>query len=235
VKQGKLSFVIPTFNCAAWLPHTVKSCQEQTIKDIEIVIVDDCSTDTTDQYINWLLKQGDKRIKYFRNGKNLGRSETRNIGNREATSPIICVMDSDDLAVATRAEWTLKKMKHSQACYGSAVAMDALGNVLKELPAGPVTLADCLEKKTNGIVHSTVAYTKELALKFPYSSGEIADLGIDDWDQQIRIMSAGVKFELIPDTLCAYRIRGGAITQTRDEKKVTEVKEKILEGLKCGI
>jgi len=231
----KVSFVVPSFNCAAFLPHAVKSVQEQTIKDWELVIVDDCSTDTTDQYINWLLKQGDKRIVYHRNGKNMGRSESRNIGNKLATGDIICVLDADDLAIATRAEWTLKKMKTCQVIYGSAVVMDALGNAHSEIIAKPIDFATCVKNKTNGIVHSTLAYTKELGIKYPYESGKIADLGIDDWHLVLRMLADGIKFDYIPDVICCYRITEGQITNTRDPKAVEAAKNEILEGMKCKI
>jgi len=85
----KVSFIIPSYNAAAWLPHAVRSCQEQNHKDIEIVIIDDCSTDTTEQYIKWLLAQGDSRIVYKRNEKNMGRSYSRNLGTQISTGEVI--------------------------------------------------------------------------------------------------------------------------------------------------
>ena len=228
----KVSFVIPTYNCAAFLPHAVRSCQEQTHKNIEIVIVNDCSTDTTKQYLDWLEKN-EKRAKIHHNIDNLGRSESRNRGNYIATGDIICVLDADDLAIERRAEWTIRKMKNCQICYGSAVAMDALGNGLKEIPAGPITLEDCVKNKQNGIVHSTMAYTKEIAEKYKYQSGKISDLGLDDWEMQIRALADGVKFDYIPDVIGAYRILETAITQTRNAEEVAKAKEEILEGIKC--
>lgn len=234
--MSKISFVIPTYNAAAWLPHAVKSCQEQSIKDIEIIIVDDASTDTTKDYLNWLAKQGDKRIRIIHNSKNMGRSESRNIGNYAAVSPIIAVLDADDLAVSERAEWTLKKMKSSKCSvvYGGAVVMDALGNALHEINAGPIDKENCLKTKQNGIVHSSMAYTKEIAIKYPYKSGKIADLGIDDYEMQTRMIVDGVSFDFIPEVICAYRVHGNGVTQTRDEAEVLKAKNEILEGLKCA-
>ena len=231
----KVSFIIPAFNNAAWLPHAVKSCLEQTHKDIEVVIVDDASTDSTPVYLAWLAKQNDKRIRIIHNSKNMGRSESRNIGNYAATGDILLVLDADDLAIETRAEWTLKKMKTCSVCYGGAVVMDALGNVLNEIPAKPINKDDCIKTKQNGIVHSTMAYTKEIAVKYPYKAGKISDLGIDDWEQQIRMIDDGVKFDFIPDVICAYRVHGAAVTQTRNADEVAKLKEEILEGLKCKI
>lgn len=233
--MSKISFILPSYNNVAWLPHAVKSCQDQTVKDIEIIIVNDASTDTTDQYLDWLSKQGDKRIKIIHNAKNMGRSESRNIGNNAAKSPIIAVLDSDDLAVLTRAEWTLKKMKNCQVCYGGAVVMDALGNVLNEINAGPIDKETCLKTKQNGIVHSSMAYTKEIAIKYPYKAGKIAELGIDDYEMQTRMIVDGVSFDFIPEVICAYRVHGNGVTQTRDEAEVLKAKNEILEGLKCAI
>lgn len=231
----KASFIIPSFNCAAFLPHAVKSCLEQTHKDIEIVIVDDASTDTTSEYLAWLAKQNDKRIRIIHNSKNMGRSESRNIGNYAAMGDILLVLDADDLAISTRAEWTLKKMKNCQVCYGSAVAMDVLGNALNEIPAKAIDKDECLKTKLNGIVHSTMAYTKEIAMKYPYKTGKIADLGLDDWYSQIHMIMDGVKFDFIPDVICAYRVHGAAVTQTRNAKEVDKLKDEVLEGLKCKI
>jgi glycosyltransferase involved in cell wall biosynthesis len=230
----KVSFVIPTYNCGTWLPHAVGSCLEQTHKAIEVVIVDDCSTDTlTAPYLAWLLKQNDKRVVYHRNEKNMGRSESRNIGNRLATGEVICVLDADDLAVKTRAEWTLKKMKTCQVCYGAAIAMDAIGQKLYDISAKPVSLRAALETKVNGIVHSTMAYTKELAEKYQYKSGQIADLGLDDWELQLRMLADGVSFDFIPDTLAAYRVLASSVTNTRSQEAVNKAKESVIEELKC--
>lgn len=248
----RVSFVVPTFNQAAWLPHAVDSCRNQTHKDIEIVIIDDCSTDTTNQYIEWLVRQKDTRIVYKRNSENKGRSYSRNIGNQISTGEIICVLDSDDLAVNQRAEWTIRKMKKCQVCYGSAVFMDAIGIQLKEKIAGPINterilkpidmkkVEESIEKgerfdlRELGIVHSSMAYTRDIALKYPYSEGKIADLGLDDWEMQIRMLKDGVKFDYLPDIICAYRQHGRAITNTRDPKAVIRMKAEILNnGVTC--
>lgn len=229
----KCSFVIPSYNSAAWLPHAVKSCLEQTYKDVEIVIVDDCSTDSTTEYLSWLASQGHKNIKIIKNSQNKGRSESRNIGNREATGECIMVLDADDLAIATRAEWTAKKMKNgAKVIYGSAVAMDVFGNALNEIIAKPIDNSEIARTKLNGIVHSSMAYTKEIADKYPYEGGKVAALGIDDWMLQTTLLKDGVEFDYIPDVICAYRIHGEGISQKRDAKEVEKVKEEILGGLK---
>ncbi len=247
MKDG-VSFCIPAYNCAAFLPHAVKSCQEQTLKNIEIIIVDDCSTDTTGAYLAWLEKQGDNRIKIIRNEKNMGRSASRNIANQNVSMDCICVLDSDDLALNQRAEWTLKKLRKCQVCYGSTMLINAIGMRARDLTAQPLDKAKILApidymawlaslEKTgridmheNMIAHSSVGYLKEIALKFPYTSGQISDLGIDDWFQQIEMLRAGITFDFIPDIICAYRVHDQGISKTRDIKEVVKLKATILSG-----
>ena len=108
----KISFVIPTFNSVTWLPMAVTSCLEQTHNNCEVVIVDDCSTDYTHQYLKFL--KDNPKVKIIRNEKNLGRSASRNIGNMVAQGDIICVLDADDVSQKKRAEWTAGKFKEKK-------------------------------------------------------------------------------------------------------------------------
>ena len=102
----RASFVIPTRDCAAWLPFAVNSALSQTVKDIEVVVVDDGSKDLTMEYLKWAEKQ-DKRINVLLTA-GLGRSSARNIGNEQAQSEHIFVLDADDIALPKRVEHSLK-------------------------------------------------------------------------------------------------------------------------------
>jgi len=247
----KVSFVIPSFNCATWLPHAVQSVLRQTYKNVEIVIVDDCSTDTTTEYTKWLKEQKHKNVIIHRNEKNKGRSYSRNKGNKLATGEIICVLDADDLADAKRAELTVKKLKSCDVCYGSAMFMDALGYKLKDAFAvefnakeliKPLDMAkweDDLAKGNSpdlreiGIVHSSLGMYRKFALKYPYAEGKIAEYGIDDWEQQIRMIKDGLKFGVIHDTICAYRGLGNSVSNTRDMLEVIKMKAEVLSGVRA--
>ena len=73
----KISVLCPTYNSVEYLAETIQSIINQTYKDWEAIIVDDGSTDSTDKLMDYFLKK-DKRIKYFKNGQNLGIAKTRN-------------------------------------------------------------------------------------------------------------------------------------------------------------
>lgn len=233
----KLSFVIPTFNAGAWLPHAVESCQKQKYPDIEIVIVDDCSTDSTSDYLNWLKAQDqrvDQKIRIIHNEKNMGRSASRNIGNLAASGDAILVLDADDIAYPNRAALTAKKlMQGYQYVYGGMDVIDAIGFHKGVMTPDTVSLEKVLKDshKQVGIVHSSAAYTKALAEKYQCLEGDAARLGIDDWSQQVRMMADGVKFDFIPQVVGAYRILSSAITYNRDMGQVLACKEKLLEEI----
>ena len=229
----KVSFILPSFNCAGYLPLAVESVLKQTHKDVECIIVNDGSTDTIKLYLDWLK---DERVKVIHNEKSLGRSVARNQGNALATGDILCVLDADDLAIPRRAEWMVEAFKSgAEFVYGSAITMDAIGKGLGEIRANPFSLEKALTEKVNRIVHSTVAYTKKLAMNYPYKDGEIAELGIDDWAQQIMIACAGHKLTMEPKVVSAYRILETSISKTRDEEAVSKFKDAYLSALKVSV
>jgi glycosyltransferase involved in cell wall biosynthesis len=103
----KLSFVLPTHNRIEWMPECLQSLLEQTEKDIEIIVVNDASTDGTKEFLDeWAVK--DQRVKVIHNDKSMGGGVSRNIGAEASTSEIIAVCDDDDVYPNDRAEATLR-------------------------------------------------------------------------------------------------------------------------------
>lgn len=86
------SIILPTYNRAQYLPKAIKSVQEQTFSNWELIIIDDGSTDNTNEVVNSF---NDPRIKYIYQD-NAERSAARNNGIRNATGDWICFLDSDD-------------------------------------------------------------------------------------------------------------------------------------------
>lgn len=89
-----VSIVIATYNRKFFLSHSLKSALRQTYMDIEIIIVDDGSTDDTDKLIREEFK--DPRIKYFRMANNSGATAARNFGLDKMRGDYFLVWDSDD-------------------------------------------------------------------------------------------------------------------------------------------
>lgn len=89
-----VSVVIPTYNRAELLARSIESVQKQTYKRWEIIVVDDCSTDNTEQIIREIC---DSRIRYIRNKENIGAGASRNRGAALAKYEYIAFQDSDDV------------------------------------------------------------------------------------------------------------------------------------------
>src|SRR3989338_3726440 len=78
----KISIVLPTFNGSKYIRQAIEGCLNQTYRHIELIVVDDCSTDNTPEIIRSFA---DPRIKYIRNEKNQRLPRSLNIGFAAAT------------------------------------------------------------------------------------------------------------------------------------------------------
>ncbi len=88
----KVSIIIPTYNRALMIREAVESVLSQSFKDFEVIVVDDGSTDNTEE----VLKPVSNRIRYIKQG-NQGNAAARNTGIKAASGEIIAFNDSDDL------------------------------------------------------------------------------------------------------------------------------------------
>jgi glycosyltransferase involved in cell wall biosynthesis len=105
----KISVIIPAYNCAAFLPETLESVFAQTCGDIEIILVDDGSTDNTRTVIAPHLD----RITYIRQ-ENKGLSAARNTGIRAAKGDFIALLDADDSWAAEKLDKQLPRFADTE-------------------------------------------------------------------------------------------------------------------------
>ena len=104
-----VSIITPSYNTAKFIGKTIESVQAQTYQNWEMIIVDDCSTDNTDDVVTGYMN--DKRIKYIKNVKNSGAAVSRNKALREAKGKWIAFLDSDDLWSREKLEKQISFMK----------------------------------------------------------------------------------------------------------------------------
>ncbi len=116
----EFSFVTPTYQAAAYLRRCHWSLTRQTVTDWEWVVVDDGSTDNTNEVIAGL---GDARIRYHRLPENVGRGRAREFALQQARGPWIAMMDADDLSLPGRL--ARAREARSQGCefFCSAMAL----------------------------------------------------------------------------------------------------------------
>ena len=92
----KISIIIPLYNTGRFISRLIKSIQLQNFKDIEIILINDCSTDNSSQLIKNFQKR-DKRIILIQNKKNKGTFSSRNIGILKSKGAYVIFSDSDDI------------------------------------------------------------------------------------------------------------------------------------------
>ena len=93
-KHPLVSVIMPVFNAEKWLRYAIDSVLDQHYKHIELLVINNGSTDKSHEHI---LSYQDQRIRYFHQQKNMGVSAARNIGLNHMTGDFFCFLDADDL------------------------------------------------------------------------------------------------------------------------------------------
>lgn len=112
-KMPKVSVIVPLFNSKKYIKNLLKSLVKQTFQDIEIICVDDGSTDNSAEIIKNFIKRDD-RISYYHQ-KNAGGGAARNFGISKALGEYLICLDSDDLYEKTLVEDLYTKAKKTDA------------------------------------------------------------------------------------------------------------------------
>ncbi len=222
MNSEKVSVIIPAFNAADTLAETVASVLKGTHKHLEILIVDDCSTDATDQVAAKLVEE-DSRIQYFRNPKTYGVSKARNLMIYRATGDYVAFIDSDDTWEPNKLEVCLKMLADYPEVKAVAHALrylDKRGNKLSYIPTYPTTKAEMQAIKETGespwVFPSSVVVDRSILLK----EGGFAE----DWEvgEDTELFTKlAQKYGLLATTepLGNYRIRRNSLTDKHWLKK----------------
>lgn len=106
----KISVIMPAYNAEKYIQEAIDSILCQNISDFELIVINDCSQDRTEQLI---LSYSDPRIVYVKNEKNLGVARTLNKGLELANGQYIARMDADDVSLPDRFEKQLIYMENN--------------------------------------------------------------------------------------------------------------------------
>lgn len=112
----KVSVIVPVHNSSKYLKECIDSIINQTYKDLEIIIIDDNSTDDS---LKIIKAYKDKRIKLICLDKNSGAAVSRNKGIDASTGSYICFIDSDDYWYKEKIEKQIKFIKDKEFIYGN--------------------------------------------------------------------------------------------------------------------
>ena len=136
MEKELVSIIMPSYNTGKFIEETINSVISQTYSNWELIIVDDCSTDNTDEILKNI---NDDRIIYLKNEKNSGAAVSRNKALREAKGRWMAFLDSDDLWVPQKLEKQIKFMKGNgyYFTYTNYSEIDENGNLNGKRITGP--------------------------------------------------------------------------------------------------
>ena len=212
--DGLVSIIMPSWNTGKFIAESIESVLAQTYKNWELLIVDDCSTDNTDEVV---ASFKDTRIKYFKNEKNSGAALTRNRAMREAQGEWIAFLDSDDLWAPNKLEKQLRFMNDNGYVfsYHDFVKIDEESKPLNVYVTGPNVVTK------QGMYN----YGYPGCLTFMYSAKAMGLIQIKDIkknnDYAILLkLCKKADCYLLNENLAQYRIRKRSISHDKITKKL---------------
>lgn len=213
--KGLVSIIMPSYNTSKFIEDTIKSVINQTYTKWELIIVDDCSTDNTDEVIQPYLK--DKRIRYYKNEKNSGASISRNKALKEAKGEFIAFLDSDDIWVDNKLEKQIKFMQDNNYyfSYTNYELIDEKSKSLNTIITGP-------KKITKRTMYN---YCYPGCLTVMYNQDRIGLIQIEDLpkNNDYAIWLKAIEKSncyLLNESLSKYRIRTGSISRNSKIKLI---------------
>lgn len=200
--MSRVSIIIPAYNAAAFVRDAVDAALAQTHPDVEVIVVDDSSTDDTPQV---LATYGD-RIRVHRQ-PNAGVAGARNTGARLATGDWVAFLDADDVWLPRKIEAQLEAADGRAWVYTNRFNFGARG-VLPEVQTDVTMMSEGdvfvpLLLRGNFITVSSVMIRTALFQQvggFYHQKG-----GCEDWDLWLRVSSHGHEVAYAPEPLVGYR------------------------------
>lgn len=161
----KVSFITTFYNAEKTIASSLSSMLNQTYQDIEVIAVDDGSSDNSSQIINGF---SDSRIKLISEGK-LGRAKALNKGLERARGEFIAILDADDLALPHRLERQVSFIESNPKLalvFSNVYLIDSKENLLGEthFPTQTEAITESLIK-LNPFAHSSVLFRKAAAVQ----------------------------------------------------------------------
>jgi glycosyltransferase involved in cell wall biosynthesis len=183
------SVVIPTYNRAAFIEATLQSVLAQTYRNYEIIVVDNCSTDNTDEVLERFIRAG--QIRFIKHEQNYERARSRNTGMSNARGDFLTLLDSDDFMypnnLADAAEYA--RANPNIKCFHNLFEfVDPAGNVLKRY-AMP-SLKNQLKAIANANFMSCIGDFIHREIYQHYRFDTTPELtGGEDWEFWLRVLA----------------------------------------------
>lgn len=209
MKTPLVSIIMPAYNCEKYITEAIVSVINQSYTDWELIVIDDCSQDSTVDKVKKLASL-DTRINLYRNERNIGVSKTRNKGIALATGQWIAFLDSDDCWTPDKLQKQMRlaadNRNKTEFIFTASCFMDENGRLFKWVMPVPetVTYKDLL--KHNVISCSSVLISKQCL----GNHRMVGDSIHEDFALWLSILKNNVIAYGINEPLLIYRISGNS-------------------------
>lgn len=217
MKKDTISIIVPIYNAEKYIEKCIDSLINQTKKELEIILINDGSTDKTEEKIK---EYHDQRIKYFKN-KNQGIGKTRNFGIEKATGEYLMFIDSDDYLEESACEELYKVAKKDKSDLVVCDFYKIYENGILEEFKLPSFKPTTLKKTPNLLLDINLSPWNKLYESSLIKENKIAfveNLKYEDAPFVAISLDKAMKISKVDKCLNYYLIRGNSETTVRDEK-----------------
>jgi glycosyltransferase involved in cell wall biosynthesis len=221
-QQPLISVVMPSFNHDAWIGHAIDSVLKQTYKNLELLIIDNHSSDLTE---NVVRNFKDDRICFIKVNNNDSIAYSRNVGIELGRGEWVAFLDSDDV-------WNLDKLERCSKSFQNNV--DFIYHDLKVVSetGRPPRVRKIASRKLkapifsdlivsgNPIATSSVVVRSEIIRKVGGMNEDIQLRGVEDYNTWIKISRVTDRFKVINRSLGIYRIHQKNLSLSSDVTRV---------------
>lgn len=218
-----VSVIMSVYNGEAYLAEAIESIINQTFQNWELIVINDCSTDSTAQILADFA-QKDARVKVHPNEVNLRLPTSLNKAISLCSGKYIARMDADDISLPGRLEKQYKFMEENpDVSLSSCRFMTVKNGVYASGGAGGRCDSDAIKAMllvANPILHPGVIAKAEVMKEFCYDTTLTCTEDLELWT---RLAMANHKMKILPECLLIYRLHDKQITSTTLERQHTEV------------
>ena len=207
-----VSIITPSYNSAKFIAETIQSVQSQTYSNWEMIIVDDGSSDETENVVLSII-QKDKRIQFHKLSQNFGPGVARNFAIQQAKGNYIAFLDSDDLWKPEKLNKQLQFMEEENLpmTFSFYEQIDEQGNSLQKKITSPLEVSYSQLFYCNWIGNLTGIYSVDFFGKIPISSIKKRQ----DWILWLTLVKKINKVKPVPESLAYYRVRKDSVSSSK--------------------
>ena len=222
-KTPEISLIMSVYNGEDYLEEAIDSVLKQTFTEWELIVINDCSTDSTEKILEKFASM-DERVKVYPNEVNLRLPSSLNKAMTFAQGKYIARMDADDICLPDRLEKQYAFMeKNSDIALSSCRFMTLKNGVISSGGCGGKADNDSIKALllvTNPILHPGIIAKADVIRNLGYDKTFTCTEDMELWT---RFVLSGNKIEIMSDYLMIYRLHDKQITETTLEKQHREV------------